>query len=316
MTLLMAEKELYQACEVIFGPELDFSRDFLDYLQLSGVKCAYRKRALETHPDRFAAHDDIPEAHKNGALFHDVQRAYENLVQYLKARENGAALIAGPGLRGPVRRDYQAPTGFQQNNFSNARRRKGSTGNSFHSTRSSSTQSKADEPFGSGGFCPGNSGKKGDSSGSGSEFRPFWNIDELYRGPLPRRHLLLGHFLYYSGVASWRNIVQALIWQRSRRPRIGEISRRYGILGEEDISAILRSKQFSHSRRPFGEVALELGLLNDSQLKLLIQAQQRLQRKFGEYFLEQKILTPTQLQQLIIAYNRHNHSLLHKFTRG
>ncbi len=43
---------IVQACNILFGPEVVVSNDFLRYLQPSGVKAAFRKKALETHPDR------------------------------------------------------------------------------------------------------------------------------------------------------------------------------------------------------------------------------------------------------------------------
>lgn len=43
---------IIDACKILFGPEVVVSMDFLRYLQPSGVKAAYRKKVLETHPDR------------------------------------------------------------------------------------------------------------------------------------------------------------------------------------------------------------------------------------------------------------------------
>lgn len=304
MTLVVAEQDIYRACEVIFGPELDLSSDFLQYLQLSGVKTAYRKRALETHPDRFAALADAAEEQRQGVLFHDVREAYENLVNFLKAREEGIQLLANPTMTNLRTRPFRKPNGGNG-------RRPGNGGGGF--TRPT------------GGFAGANFSKRNGGGFAAEPQRPrqprpdnarganpaFWSLEELYRGPLPDRRLLLGHFLYYSGVASWRTIVQALIWQRCGRPKIGEISRRFGILDEEAIALVLRSRS---PRSPFGESALKLGLLDESQLRLLIQAQKRLQRKFGEYFVEQGILHPEQLADLLQEYHDHNNRLARQFS--
>ena len=48
----VTKKDLFKACESLFGTDIDASVDFLRYLKPDGVKAAYRKRALETHPDR------------------------------------------------------------------------------------------------------------------------------------------------------------------------------------------------------------------------------------------------------------------------
>ncbi len=276
MTVMVAEKELYRACEVIFGPELDISRDFLEYIQLSGVKSAYRKRAMETHPDRLAA-DHAAADGPSGALFHDVQQAYESLRQYLEARDKGFKL---PGRR-PVRAGNGTTT-------RRSRPRPGCrTGTGRNSGQGAATGCRAGR----------------DTTGTP---RFFKNIDQLHQGPLPNRRLELGQFLYYSGLASWRTIVKALAWQRSRRPRIGEISRRFGLLSEQDVARVLRHQQ---PGQRFGEAARAMGLLTETQVRLLLQTQKRLQHKFGEYFLKEKILTPGKLARLLTALHRHNNRI-------
>ncbi len=46
------EHSLLEACRVLFGEDIILSRDFLKYLQEEGVNSAYRKRAMEIHPDK------------------------------------------------------------------------------------------------------------------------------------------------------------------------------------------------------------------------------------------------------------------------
>ena len=38
---------------------------------------------------------------------------------------------------------------------------------------------------------------------------------------VPKRKLLLGQFLYYSGLISWDTYIKAIAWQRRQRPRLG-----------------------------------------------------------------------------------------------
>ncbi len=45
-------QDLMDACMILFGPHVYVSLDFINYLQPEGLKSAYRKKALETHPDR------------------------------------------------------------------------------------------------------------------------------------------------------------------------------------------------------------------------------------------------------------------------
>ena len=51
----ISRQDLFKACESLFGTEIDISIEFLRYLKPAGVKAAYRKKAMETHPDRAAA---------------------------------------------------------------------------------------------------------------------------------------------------------------------------------------------------------------------------------------------------------------------
>ena len=38
-----------------------------------------------------------------------------------------------------------------------------------------------------------------------------------YRGALPHRRLLLGEFLFYSGLINWDSLIKAIVWQRRQR---------------------------------------------------------------------------------------------------
>lgn len=62
--------------------------------------------------------------------------------------------------------------------------------------------------------------------------------------------------------------------------------------------------------QPFGQTAVQLGLLNQSQLQILIAHQARLQKKIGEFFLEHNLLPPEKLRRLIIEHQKHNDRIL------
>jgi len=268
METVAAEKELFRSCEIIFGPELTISREFLDYLQRSGIKSAYRKRAMETHPDRAGQENDRVQRQRHD-LFHSVQEAYENLTTFLDAKEKGFCLP--PPLRpAPPRTHPPRPTPPKPHHPRQAR---------------AGAETK-------GGF-----------QNTSSQPPLFWDTESLYQGPLPNRRLLLGHFLYYSGLINWRTIIQALTWQRTERPRLGEIGQRFGLLSEADVVQILRNRPIL---QPFGQTALELGLLSQPQLQMLVAHQKRLQKKFGEFFLEKRLLHPHELRALLQQYQEHN----------
>ena len=88
MATVVAEEDLYRSCRIIFGRDLKVSSDFLQYLQLSGIKKAYRKKAMEFHPDRgFCQSLTLQQCMAN--QFIDVHQAYEKLVAYLESRDKG-----------------------------------------------------------------------------------------------------------------------------------------------------------------------------------------------------------------------------------
>lgn len=91
----MTEAALFDACRILFGPELTLNRDFLFYLQPGGAKSAYRSKAKQTHPDRFAD----AEKKRQNVLFHDLTSAYKLINTFLEQREKGHTLsfrYAGP----------------------------------------------------------------------------------------------------------------------------------------------------------------------------------------------------------------------------
>ncbi len=79
----MRETELYKACNVLFGSEVDVTFGFLQYIQHSGIKSAYRRLALITHPD--VAADDGGGA--SSEKFIEASRAYESLIEYIRRRD-------------------------------------------------------------------------------------------------------------------------------------------------------------------------------------------------------------------------------------
>jgi len=77
---------LIQACRTLFGSDIAVNLDFLRYLEPSGVKSAYRKKAFETHPDRVIALGPAAVRHQT-ALFVAVTSAHDRLMTFLADRE-------------------------------------------------------------------------------------------------------------------------------------------------------------------------------------------------------------------------------------
>jgi hypothetical protein len=128
--------------------------------------------------------------------------------------------------------------------------------------------------------------------------------DELYyEGPFPSFELKTGLYLYYNGAVSYQAVVRALMWQRDLRPPLGDFARQWGWLSEEDVSRVLSA---THIVGSFGERALALGLLTQSQLNIILLHQRTMQQPIGRYFVAQSLLSEPALRHHLRELARHN----------
>ncbi len=104
---LASTEELIDACGVLFGPEVKVSPQFLHYIQPSGIKAAFRERALETHPDRALALGKYGTTMDD--MFKEVVVAYEKLRAAIKG--DGVVLVK-KGANGGNGRGATARHGF------------------------------------------------------------------------------------------------------------------------------------------------------------------------------------------------------------
>jgi curved DNA-binding protein CbpA len=254
--------ELFQACETIFGPEVKVSIDFLEYLQLTGIKTAFRKRAFETHPDRAKALGSY--AIDLNEQFINVRKAYERLLSFVETKNEGTVCSSlFNDLRNQQDNSYKSKDNY-----------------SFYNTQHKGGQKK------------GHSNQKNKS-----------HPDHFYTGTVPKGNLLLGQFLYYSGLISWQTLINAICWQRGQRPLIGQIAVKWGLISYQDVLSILKIRTFNEK---FGECALRTGYISSFELYALVGKQKNLQRPFGEYFTESGILSPSDLIYMAQKHQLHN----------
>jgi len=100
--------ELLEACWLLFGTRLDSS--FLEHVQESGLRAAWRLKALQTHPDRTT---DRAAKMRYSERFIEARRAYGLLREYLghrgASRNPVAARAAARSPHRPRQRPQQAP---------------------------------------------------------------------------------------------------------------------------------------------------------------------------------------------------------------
>lgn len=131
--------------------------------------------------------------------------------------------------------------------------------------------------------------------------------DHFYKSYIPKRKLLFGQFLYYSGLVSWRTLFDAISWQRRQRPLIGQIALDWGILSSDEIQRILTERSYKEN---FGEYALRKGYITYFEFSAIIGKQKMLQRPIGEYFLQQGILCRSEIEKMIERLKNHNRKVL------
>ena len=127
---------------------------------------------------------------------------------------------------------------------------------------------------------------------------------QYHQGNVPLRNLEIGIFLYYQGLISYRDLIESLVWQRTQRPKLGDIACRWGWLLPSDILTIhqMRGGPF----RRFGDKAVEMGILTQRQVQTLLWFQRNQQKRLGEFFVERGILTREQVEAAAQALKEHN----------
>ena len=106
---LLTESRLLTAYQVLFAASGQVNSSLLQSVQLPEIKQAYRRRALDTHPDRFVWGDENCRKQCT-ERFIEVTDAYETLNHYLVLRDKG---LVGEGKQSresePVRKAYSSP---------------------------------------------------------------------------------------------------------------------------------------------------------------------------------------------------------------
>ena len=124
---------------------------------------------------------------------------------------------------------------------------------------------------------------------------------------LPRRRLKLAEFLYSSGRVTWQDFVAAIAWQRNQRPAVGRIAVGFGFLDRWEVAEILERRRVEGAgKEPFGEFAVRRGYLTPFQLLALLGQQLRLQQPIGQYFVERGLVDDVDLDGARAVIFRHN----------
>ncbi len=221
------EDELFEACRILFGADIVLSMDFLAYLQEEGITSAFRKKAMEVHPDKALLSGLSREECQQEFVI--LQSARKILYEYIISRQIPPQ--ASQQIEPVERNGFPSPV------------------------------------------------------------------------TLPERKLQFGRFLYHMGIIQWRQLIQALAWQKSGRPKIGELGVMQGYLERNSVGIILKSSRGNGS---FGLTARKLGLLTGEEVRELLLRQKRQQKKIGQFFVEKGVLSGVDLDFLLEQLRKHN----------
>jgi hypothetical protein len=262
--------EVVRAGRVLFGPQ--FAAEAGAWRD--ALRSTYRRRALETHPDRARA---LGRAERELAReFHAVADAYRIL----------ASLRGGP-LPPPVH--ARAPS------------RAGAAAGAPPAAAGPRPWTPSRAPRAAAGPRPWTP-PRAPATSAGPRVRASARPQDL-----PRRRLRFAEFLYYTGRVRWSELVEAIAWQRAQRPPLGRIAVEFGFLGPDDVGVILeRRREAGAHVVPFGEWALRLGYLSSFQLLATLGQQLRRQRRIGQFFVERGLVGEGEIEELRRRILRHN----------
>jgi hypothetical protein len=123
------------------------------------------------------------------------------------------------------------------------------------------------------------------------------------RATLPPLPLEFGLLAFYRGRIEYRDLIDALVWQRRQRPTIGALAQQWGWLSTDKVGKILGSRDSSGR---FGRKAVNLGLLTPLQVEALLRYQRTHQQRLGQYFVDHGLMTANEADQLARELELHN----------
>ena len=269
MAYTISRTNLINDCCLLFGSNIFNCVDFLRGLSPSELRTAYRRKAFETHPDRARTLGKNEDTMDD--RFKRVITAYERLNSVV---QGGKIYILGdevPKKENATRTNHHKQT-----------RQKSTSGFSYTGNVRKSKHAQVSRKSAS---------------------------DCFYNGYVPKRELLIGQFLYYSGFISWKTLFDAVYWQRKRRPIIGKIALDWGILSPDNIKRILTERNY---KEQFGDYALRNGFITHFEHLAIVGRQKKLQPPIGEYFIKQGILAHMELKRMIESLKTHNKNVINR----
>lgn len=249
--LLLDESEVLAAFKLLFALDMPGSRAILHSVKRSEIKTAYRKRAMQTHPDLFATYGEEYQR-RCSERFVAVNNAYELLNNYMELKDKGFHFRqAQPAAdRAAAHQQYRGRGRPQANPF----------------------HERARETFGQFFW-------NRDVPGRALRFGEFL----YYSGMIPWRSLIMA--LVWQGkqrprlgeiAQRWRWLtefqVKSLLMERHPGERIGELLMHNGIISPFQLNLLLWHQR--RIQRPIGEYFVRQSLLSEREIQAVLRRQQ------------------------------------------
>ncbi len=286
MSYPISKTVLIKDCNLLFDSQIVNYVDFLDKLTPIKLRLAYRKKALATHPDR--SHTLGKDRETLNKSFKKMNTAYERLESIIKGDKKYVIKDTGLG------REAKKTTKCTQTRKSTKPSKSAIKAKTTTQTKQTTKTIKRNLAF---------SLKSIVIKTASRQNRQQGVSDHYYKGNVPNCELLIGQFLYYTGLISWRTLNQAIIWQRKQRPILGKIAMDWGILSSDDIQKIMNERSYKDK---IGEYALRNGYITNFQHMAIIGRQRKLQPRIGQYFIQEKILRSYDISKMIVSLRSHN----------
>jgi hypothetical protein len=279
--------EVLRAGRVLYGPA--FAAEGGAWRET--LKATYRRRAMETHPDR---------ARSLGRSERELSREFKAVADAYRVL---STLAAGANARGPTVR----PPPAARPRRSRAAGRPSPPPSDARPQRppERAPEPPPPQPRSAGRWTSGDEPPRPTARAAGPRVRVGVRPQDL-----PQRRLRFAEYLYYSGRVGWSALVEAIAWQRAQRPPLGRIAVDFGFLEPEDVGVILERRRRASAVLPFGEWAVREGYLTSFQLLAVLGQQLRLQRPIGQFFVERGLLEPEDIAVVRQRILRHNSRFL------
>ncbi|MGK2907137.1 MAG: J domain-containing protein [Desulfuromonadales bacterium] len=104
---LQSDTALLNACRTLFGKDVILSREFLNHLQPSSARTAFRSQAKAHHPDAHA-HSSSQIHRQQTERFREICQAYDLIIDFLAKRQHNRQAT-------PKARPSQTPSHWSRN---------------------------------------------------------------------------------------------------------------------------------------------------------------------------------------------------------